>query len=247
VSDERLESLRARGSGRPRIERAWIVITVVLVGAIGLAVLGAIQVPERRDDMWFEVVDGALQAIVLALSGGVVAAVLRDRDAAREETRRREAAAAAFLEQVEETYRQVKSARRMLRTHGFASADQGALTGEQVQGFVTQMALLNEAELDFETHARRVATIPGPYLRARDPLVHQLTEVQEYLKGVLREWQLDPAAVATGRDPLSIRGWPRFQRFVGYDDEATADFRTGVADRMVIIEALIGGPDRPTG
>ncbi len=228
------------GRHRPRIERAWIVIGVVLLGAVALAVFGAIQVPERRADVWFEVFVGAVRLVVLAVTGGVVAAVLRDRDAVREEARRRQAVAAAFLERIQDTFGQVKSARRMLRTHGFGDTDAHVLTDEQVAGFRTEMALLNDAELAFEMYARRVAIMPGPYGTTREELVAAMTRIHESLRGILGEWQRDPAAIATGRDTLATREWPRFGRFVGYDDEAIADFRANLADPMVTIEVLIG-------
>ncbi len=55
----------------------------------------------------------------------------------------------------------MKSARR-LRTFGFDSPTTLTLTAEQVMGFRAQRAVLNEAELTFETYARKVAAVPGP-------------------------------------------------------------------------------------
>lgn len=238
--DEVRQSSSRGDRPRRRVERAWIVIGVVLLGALVLAVIGAIQVPERRADLWFEVFVGAVRLAVLAMTGGVVAAVLRDRDAVREEAHRRQADAAAFLERIQDTFGQVKSARRMLRTHGFGSADAHALTDEQAAGFRTEMAQLNDAELAFEMYARRVAIMPGPYGDARAQLVGAMTGIHEYLKGILQEWQRDPAAITPGRDALATREWTHFQRFVGYDDEAIADFRANIAEAMVTIEVLIG-------
>lgn len=236
-----------RAPRRPRLERAWIVIAGVLLVAVALGLVGAIQVPERRDDMWFEIFASAIRVIVLAITGGVVAAVLRDRDAAREDARRRQANAAAFLEQIAGTYNQVKSVRRMLRTHGFGSPAPQTLTSEQTLGFRTEMALLNDAELAYEMHARKVALLPGPYEGSRDELVRELTDVHDYLKGVLRDWQVDPGAIAPDRDPSAIQGWAAFQRFVGYDDASMADFRGGIADRMVTIEVLIAAASAVLG
>ncbi len=228
------------GGRRPRMERAWIVIGVVLLGALMLGLLGAIQIPERRADMWFEIVAGSIRVVVLAITGGIVAAVVRDRDAVREDARRRQADAAAFLERIQDTFGQVKSARRMLRTHGFGGTDAHALTDEQVAGFRTQMALLNDADLAFEMYARRVAIMPGPYGDTRDRLTGALTGIHEYLKAILQEWQRDPAAITVGGDAVATREWARFGRFVGYDDEAAADFRANLADPMVTIEVAIG-------
>jgi len=216
-----------------------LVIAIVLVASVVLGLVGAIQVPERRDDVWFEIFASAIRVFVLAITGGVVAVVVRDRDVAREDVRRRQASAAAFLEQVDGTYNQVKSVRRMLRTYGFGSPAQPALTDDQAAGFRTEMALLNDAELAFEMHARKLALLPGPYGGSRDELVRELTKAHDYLKDVLRDWQVDPAAIAPGGDPAAIGGWTAFQRFVGYDDASLADFQTGIADRMVTIEVLI--------
>lgn len=238
--DRDREGSAGGGRWRPRTERAWVVIAVVLLAALALGLLGAIQIPERRADMWFEIFASAIRVVVLAVTGGIVAAVLRDRDAAREDARRRQAQATAFLELIEGTYNQVKSARRMLRTHGFGAPGQHTLADDQVAGFRTEMALLNEAQLAFEMHARRVASMPGPFGGTHDGLVDAMTGIHEYIKGVLREWQQDPSAIAPGRDTLAIRSWERFGRFVGYDDESMTDFRSEVVDRMVTIEVLIG-------
>ena len=56
---------------RPRIERAWIIIGVVLLGAVAMGLLGAFMAPERQSDMWVELVKSSIQVVVLAIAGGV--------------------------------------------------------------------------------------------------------------------------------------------------------------------------------
>ena len=75
---------------RPRIERAWLIIGFVLLGAVAMGLLGALMAPERQSDMWVELVKSSIQVVVLAIAGGVVGAVLRDRDAARDASIRRQ-------------------------------------------------------------------------------------------------------------------------------------------------------------
>ena len=133
-----------------------------------MALLGAFMAPERHSDMWVELVKSSIQIIVLAVAGGVVGAVLRDRDAARDAEIRRRAYFLAFLDQIDVSYGQVKSVRRMLRTYGFGQPREGGLTPQQVVGFRTQMAHLNDAEVAYEMHARKVAALAGRFGEAAE-------------------------------------------------------------------------------
>ncbi len=56
--------------------RAWIVIGIVLLCALGVWISVHFIVPERSKDIWVESAKSALQLAVLATTGGVVAAVL---------------------------------------------------------------------------------------------------------------------------------------------------------------------------
>jgi len=232
-------------SDRFGTRRPWLVIGLVLTGAVGMIVFAAVMAPDRRQDIWVEMAKSGLQIMALALTTGVVGAMLRDRDAQREEQRRHQAALLAFLEEVEATYTQVKSARRMLRTFGFDSPATMVLTPEQATGFRTQMALLNEAELAFETHARKVRVLPGPWGEHSEQLVEELTRLFAHLHEVLAEWQSDPTVFQAGEDTSAMAGWPHFRRFVGYDEEATSAFAAGVSDRMLTIGMLVQQADVP--
>jgi len=240
----------SNGAGRPprrrtRTQRPWVIIALVLGGAVTMVMLAALMAPDRRQDIWVEAAKSGLQIMTLALATGVVGAMLRDRDALREEQRRHEASLLAFLEEIEATFAQVKTARRMLRTFGFDSPAAMTLTPDQAMGFRTQMALLNEAELTFEIHARKVMAIPGLWRDRAEPLASELTLVYSYLHGVLLEWQHDPTVFQAGQDTSAMSAWPRFRRFVGYDAESTAEFEAGVSDRMFTIGVLIREADAP--
>lgn len=223
------------------MELAWIVIAAVLLGALGIIVLGAVMAPQRQHDMWVELVSRASQLIVLALAGGVVGAVIHDRDAAREDERRRQAFLLGFVDEVETAYGQVKTARRMLRTHGFDTPRQARLTPEQVTGYRTQLALLNEAELEFETLARRVEAVPRPFGDVHGRIALELRAMHGYLNGILKDWQSDPNAVVEGGTTVALADRASFSAFVGYGDAAEASFREGVTAHVEAIERLING------
>jgi hypothetical protein len=217
------------------------VVTLVLGGAFAVVVMGAVMAPDRRHDIWVELVSRAAQLIVLALAGGVVGAVIHDRDAAREDARRRQAFLLDFVGQVEAAYGMVKTARRFVRTYGFDAPRDTRITPEQAEGLRTQLAMLNEAELQFETLARKVIAVPGPFGATQAALAEELAGVHGYLNGVLREWQSDPTVVVPGGTSRAVAGWPRFAAFVGYDEAAERSFREGVADRIIAIELLVHG------
>jgi hypothetical protein len=221
------------------MERAWVVIAIVLLGAVGIVVLGALMAPGREHDIWVELVSRASQLIVLALAGGVVGAVIHDRDAAREDERRRQAFLLGFIGEVETAFGQVKTARRLVRTYGFDVPRDTPLTAQQVEGFRTQLALLNDAQLQFETLARKVEALPGPFGEAHTAVAAELSAIHSYLNGILRDWQADPTVLIVGSDTMALTTWTRFGDFVGYGEGAELDFRQGVADRIAAIEVRI--------
>jgi hypothetical protein len=234
-----------RTGRRLPVQRFWLIIAAVLAGAVGMIALSAIMAPDRQTDIWVELAKSAATIVALGLATGVVGAMLRDRDAAREDQRREQARLLDFLERIEATYGQVKSARRLLRTFGFDSPTTEILTPEQATGFRAQMALLNEAELTFETDARKVAAMPGTWGAVGAPLAAELTRMYRYLHGVLMEWQMDPTVIVHGGDSSAMQGWPNFRLFVGYDEASVHAFDEGVTERMLAIELLLGGAAAP--
>ena len=228
------------GAPRWQFDRAWVVIGLVLIGALGVMLLGALMAPERQDDMWVNIVGRSAQLIALALAGGVVGAVIHDRDAAREAVQRRNASLRAFLDEVEAAFAATKTSRRMLRTLGFDGQRDARLTPEQVQGFRAQMALLNDAELQFEGLARKAATLRGPLGEWAEDTAARLAAVHEYLNAVIREWEAGSDAIVVEGTTSALLEWPRFTAFVGYDDEAAYSFRQGVAEVILAIELQVG-------
>lgn len=233
-------SVTAERLGDRRAVRAWVVIAAVLAGAVAMVLLGAAMVPERQDDIWVEIVKSSVQVVVLAVAGGVVGAVLRDRDAAREEIRHRDQFMADFLDEIEAAYGSVKTARRLLRTYGFDTPTDVMVSTDQVLGLRTQMALLNDAELAFETHARKILAMPGPFGTRGADLVRELTAIHRYLNAVLSEWQSDPTVIIAGGTTVALSGWTAFHGFVGYDQDAIATFTDGVATHVLAVEVLAG-------
>jgi hypothetical protein len=234
-----------RAGGRFRVQRFWVIIAAVLVGAVGMVLLSSLMAPERQEDIWVELAKSSAQIVVLVLATGVVGAMLRDRDAIREAQRRHEASLLAFLEQIETTYGQVKTARRMLRTLGFDSSSAMILTADQASGLRVQMALLNDAELSFETYARKVAAMPGLWAAESTAMTTELTKAYQYLHSVLMEWQTNPTVFGAGADTSAMQAWLQFRHFLGYDEASVAAFDDGVAQRMLAIEMLIRAASQP--
>jgi hypothetical protein len=224
---------------RPNVHIAWIVIGAVLIVATSLIAIASFSLKERSSDLWMEIAKSSLQIMVLSVSGGVVGAVLRDRDAARDARERRRGRLLAHLEKVDGSFGHIKGARRILRTLGFDVPGERPLTAEQVTGFRTQMALLNETQLAFEADARRVPLLAADLGPDTDELRRLLEEIASYLRRVLFEFEADPTVLATGSDSMALARWPHYLRFVQYDDVATQDFTTQVIDRMARIEVVI--------
>lgn len=234
-----------------RMERAWGVIAVIIVGALALLLVAALMAPERSSDIWVNLAGSAAQVVVLALSGGVVATVVRDRESRRDAERRRRESLQAFAKQVDGAFNEVKAARRLLRTYGFDQPRGRILTADQASGFRAQMAQLNDTELSFEMHARSVQTLSDLFDPDTEHLYQELVRVSGYLRRVLLEWETDPHVVTTGVDASALAGWERFMGFVAYDEASGQSFREGVAEPIARIESLLArraapaAPHRP--
>ena len=222
-----------------RRDRAWIIVGVIVVGAIVLLITAVSMADERATDIWVNLADSAAQIVVLALAGGVVGAVLRDRDARREDNRRSQASLLAFANQVELAFNEIKAARRILRTFGFDAPAGRTLTGEQATGFRAQMAQLNDTELSVEMYARVVEAQRSLFEPNAESLQHELAAVSRFLRRVLLEWETDSTVVGPGADASALAGWKHFGEFVGYDDESSQVFRAGIAEPLTRIELLL--------
>ncbi|MFN8620846.1 MAG: hypothetical protein U0869_08900 [Chloroflexota bacterium] len=231
---------------RPNIHFAWIVIGTVIVIAISLIVIASFSLQSRSSDLWMEIAKSSLQIMVLSVSGGVVGAVLRDRDAARDARERRRQRLLAHLEKVDASYGHIKAGRRLLRTLGFDVPSDRPLTPEQVAGFRTQMALLNEAQLSFEADARRVPLLAADLGPTQDELKRLLDDIAAYLRRVLFEFEADPTVFVAGGDSMTLARWPHYLQFVQYDDASTAVFTAQVIDRMSRVEAIVLEAVRPS-
>ena len=220
-------------------QRPWIIVGVIVAGALVLVITAAVMAPERSGDIWVNLADSAAQIVVLALAGGVVGAVLRDRDARREDNRRRQASLLAFSNQVELAFNEIKAARRILRTFGFDAPAGRILTSEQATGFRAQMAQLNDTELSVEMYGRVVEAQRSLFDPNTESLKQELAGVSRYLRRVLLEWETDSTVVGPGADASALVGWKHFGEFVGYDDESSQIFSAGIAEPLTRIELLL--------
>jgi hypothetical protein len=220
-------------------DRAWIIVGVIVVGAIALLITAAAMAPERASDIWVNLAGSAAQIVVLALAGGVVGAVLRDREARREDNCRRQASLLAFANQVELAFNEIKAARRILRTFGFDAPAGRILTREQATGFRAQMAQLDDAQLSVEMYSRVVEAQRSLFEPNTESLKQELAGVSRFLRRVLLEWETDSTVVGPGADASALVGWKHFGEFVGYDDESSQAFRAGIAEPLTRIELLL--------
>jgi hypothetical protein len=219
--------------------RAWIIVGVIVVAALALLITAARMAPERSSDIWVNLAGSAAQIVVVALAGGVVGAVLKDRDVRREDARRKRESLLAFANQVELSFNEIKAARRILRTFGFDAPAGLVLTREQAIGFRAQMAQLNDTQLSVEMYGRIVEARRSLFDPNTESLKQELARVSDYLRRVLLEWETDSTVVGTRADVSGLAGWRHFGEFVGYDDESSRAFSAGVAEPLTRIELLL--------
>jgi hypothetical protein len=229
-----------------RREWTWVIIAAVVLGALTLLVTAAVMVPEERhSDIWVNLAGSAAQIVVLAISGGVVGAVLRDREVRREDARRRRESLLAFGGQVDHAFNEIRAARRLLRTFGFDAPAGKILTAEQATGFRAQMAQLNDTQLALDTDARLVDAQRGLFGPAGGDLQAELRRVARFLRDMLLEWETDPTVIGAGADASPLATWTRFAAFVGYDTASTETFRDNVADPIARVRVLLIEADDP--
>jgi hypothetical protein len=226
-------------------QRAWIIVGIIIVGALALLITAALMAPERSSDIWVNLAGSAAQIVVLALAGGVVGAVLRDRDVRREEARRKRQSLLEFANQVELAFNEIKAARRILRTFGFDAPAGLVLTYEQATGFRAQMAQLNDTQLSVEMYGRVVEVRRSLFDPNTESLKQELAGVSRFLRRVLLEWETDSTVVARGADASALVGWKHFGEFVGYDDESSQAFSAGIAEPLTRIELLLTSSASP--
>jgi hypothetical protein len=230
-------------------ERAWIIVAVIVAGAIMLLVTAALMAPERSSDIWVNIAGSAAQIVVLALSGGVVGAVLRDREARRDDARRRRESLLAFANQLDLAFNEIKAVRRLLRTFGFDAPSGRILTAEQATGFRAQMAQLNDVQLSLEMYSRVVEAQSSLFDPNAAAIQQELRRVSVGIRRVLLEWETDPTVVSSGADASALADWRQFAEFVGYDESLRESFRIGIADPLGRIELLLmrsGAPPADT-
>ena len=232
---------KARRALFRREDRVFFIVGGIIVAGVAVVLTAALMAPGRQGDIWVEIAKSTMYLVALAVAGGVVSAVVRDRDAVREERLRLRQQRLAFLDGLDDSYSQVKAARRLLRTLGFVTASSVPLDDDEVVGFRTQMATLSEMQLAFEMAVHQVR--PPIFGATTDDLRRELTEIGRYLRLVVRDWEADPVAIATGRDSSALDRWPHLMEFTAYDDESAETFTLGVADRMSRIENMVHAID----
>ena len=226
-------------------QRPWIIIGVIVAGAIAVLITAAVMAPERSGDIWVEIASSAAQLLVVALAGGVVGAVLRDRDAQREDARRKRESLLAFANQVELAFNEIKAVRRILRTFGFDAPAGLVLTREEATGYRAQMAQLNDTELSVEMYGRVVEARRSLFDPNTESLKQELARVSHYLRRVLLEWETDSTVVGPHADASALVGWKHFGEFVGYDDVSSQAFSAGIAEPLTRIYLLLMGSASP--
>jgi len=196
----------------PRRRDAWWIVTLL---ALGLATITAGAWLARTtqdtwfDELWLEVAKAGVQVVAVGVLGGALAAVWRNMAVQREMKARdvaeqreleieRNDKIRAELASLIALYNDVKSVRRVLRSHGLdlktypaaerESARQNALTKEQADSFREQMLVLSELQLGFESKAKQFGQTN--FLDDdTDQVVKNLGRIENHLNQVLWLWE----------------------------------------------------------
>ncbi len=201
----------------------------LLVGALLLAGILAIQPADGRSELLLEVGKAAVGLFPVAFFSVVVAELLKRRDAeqAAAEKRaeadqaraeRRDADRRAFRSRAIAAYNQSKATRRLLRGAGLRPGSGVALTEGLLGLLDDQVRLLSEAQLTFEQLHREVEAAGSPF-EERERLVEPLSRIEKYLNRVVKNWELGRARLRPGGDADQLEAWTHYRDFVA-DKEA---------------------------
>ena len=177
----------------------------------GFVLLVAVQsLPEaRREDLVFETASAAIQVFPLAFFGVIVAELVRRRDSRRAMEQKRDEFLHGFLKDVVLTYNRTKSIRRSLRGAGLGPTGQGQVTEAQLVRLDVELAELSDAQLDLE-RLKREARARGDVFRKPEPATDALHGLEQYVNGVVKEWETRRSRVEVGMGIDTFTSWTRF-------------------------------------
>jgi hypothetical protein len=199
------------------------------------AAFGALWADEL--DLWAEVGKAGIQLAVVVIGGAVFATILRALEAEREKRQQRsEALRLSLLRELSTAYAGLKDVRRTLRASGFGSPS-GRLTAEQVEEFVAQMKALIKLQLSLERCVHEIRAQPD-LLANGELLVRPISQLEQYVHGLIREWEQNGTAIARGVDASTVLRLQALQTFLapawtpgGFKENASAPMQ--LAERAI--------------
>lgn len=124
-----------------------------------------------------------------------------------------------FLDDVVVSYNRIKGVRRNLRAAGFGTVATGLLSENQLQQLDTQMAALNESELELERMKRRMEA--GSDVFPTAPAIHAaLKGLEEYANGVIKEWEAGRSLLLVDTPMEHFKEWKALQGFLASTHES---------------------------
>jgi hypothetical protein len=159
--------------------------------------------PEAEESIRVEIVKSLLQLAIVIIIGGVVATLFkteeqrRDRLLKAEEQRRehlrlRAETRADYLKRLSKLYRDVKAARRALRTGGLTtkyptSKKPISINSVQIGVYKEQMERINEAQLELEGLKIEAKSLPD--FASLESVSERLEQMEKYLGDIISEFE----------------------------------------------------------
>lgn len=221
--------------GRPTVQRALIVVGLLLLAAVLLvtALLVAPSSKRAQEQFQLEVAKAFVQLAVIAVLGGLVAALLRYVESLREENRRLHDYWASLFREVVTAYNGIKAVRRSLRAWGFKSSSADYLSAEQVEQFRLQMNSLLTNQLSLESIGRELRTSPAADAQhAR----HAIRTVEKYVHDIIRDWEDHGRKITEGVPSSQLNDLQHLRSFL---EPATQGFKRNATEPMELLEQFI--------
>ncbi len=218
------------------MRRIWVAALASMAAlVIAVVAIGLWVVPQRRDDLWFELAKAGIQLVVVIGLGGVVSSVFRVVDVSRERRRIRDEQRFAIFQQLVTAYHQLKFVRRNLRMVGLRNGPD-ELRPEQVEALRSGMATVTDVELTLEQIYRELDA--RSVFDQSDELHGHLARLLQYVSKLVEEWEGHGASFWPDHQTDRVQDLVVLQAFLG---SAKDDFRPNAADPMGRMEWIVRG------
>lgn len=180
-----------------------LIIGMTILGLGCVSVLGYIAFfyEDNRVDLLAGVVKLCFQLIGVAVIGGIISLLIKQRELLYSTSQESIATRKDFLNNLGSSYRKVKLIRRILRSYGLKSTAQDPVfkvNKDNIELLSEQMQSLNQIQLELEGMGHELRYKPA--LAIFDDFFSHIHSMEDYLRKILTEFENSRSKIEKGVD-----------------------------------------------